>query len=129
MTSNIGRIVLGTTSTGNDISFDEVRVLSRALTTSEITALASSNPNLLNTNDGIDSKGFVSIYPNPSSSEVSLDDAFIGSNYIVSSLNGESMLSNVYEGGSIDITSLNSGMYILTVQTNNGLKQGKLIVE
>ena len=75
----------------------------------------------------------ISIYPNPASTTVFIDDLMEGSIVRIYNINGKLMLSEMSndQTASIDISSLNTGVYILNIQDNTTGKSriAKLIVQ
>ena len=61
------------------------------------------------------------LYPNPAKRFIQLDESLIGWNYELLASDGSSVKSGVLTSSNLDISTLNSGSYILIVESNNEL--------
>lgn len=79
-----------------------------------------SLPNLSTTNFDIENQ--VSIYPNPTSNYLTLKNVLINSNITISDFNGRIVKQFIYQKPTIDLQSLEKGIYFLTVNKNKKIK-------
>ena len=75
----------------------------------------------------------MNVYPNPASNElfVSFPDEFISNEITIFDTLGRQvfMMSNYENNSSIDVSFLNSGMYILKMKSNNAEQSKKIIIK
>jgi len=72
----------------------------------------------------------ISLYPNPTKTEFSINGLTLDSDVSVYDITGKVVLSiNNYLDTSIDVKSLNSGLYIIKVKNELGYKTLKLVIE
>ncbi len=74
----------------------------------------------------------LSLYPNPANGGlIYIGDASkaVGATYYISDITGKQVLGGLLNSNSVDISSLNSGMYILTTISGNKVYTGKFLVQ
>lgn len=79
-----------------------------------------SLPNLSTTNFDIETQA--SVYPNPVSNYLTLKNVLINSNITISDINGRIVKRFIYQKPTIDIQSLEKGIYFLTINKNKSIK-------
>lgn len=60
----------------------------------------------------------LNLYPNPANSQISIDGVEAGTEYIIFSITGQQNEVGQYNGASINISSLNNGVYYIKVASN-----------
>jgi hypothetical protein len=70
----------------------------------------------------------VNIFPNPATSIVNINADAVINNVLLQDIQGKTF-NVALNNNTIDVSGLNKGMYILTLQTNQGISTSKLIVE
>src|SRR5690606_24723216 len=72
------------------------------------------------------------VYPNPATDKIRIDlseDLHRNAQYKLFSLSGKMMQTGVVQDGTIEISGLASGMYILEVETAGTIYRGKVVRE
>lgn len=82
--------------------------------------------------DGVSESNIdVTIYPNPIANNLNInlnESYFDGVAVNIVDVSGRNVISQtIYENTSFDVSSLNPGIYILTIKTDNGFKMEKLL--
>ncbi|MBE0390206.1 glycosyl hydrolase family 8 [Flavobacterium sp. PL002] len=72
----------------------------------------------------------ITVYPNPSNGVVNIDGIQLGTNLIISNMQGETVYQKKAAGDSkkIDISYLPNGFYILTIDSKENTKKLKIII-
>jgi hypothetical protein len=108
---------------------DELRIYNRPLSLSEIAALYDEGKNNIN-NIETSEKMLFSVYPNPASDKIFLklynDEIAVVTIYNI--LGEKIKHENILNNKEINISELESGIYILKVETNNFSQSKKIIV-
>ncbi|MEN8138500.1 MAG: DUF2961 domain-containing protein [Bacteroidota bacterium] len=73
--------------------------------------LSNEDPQILNA---------IKVYPNPSSGIINIDSSVQVEDVIISDVNGRVINNITFTGGSIDISTLNKGVYFMSIITRNG---------
>ena len=70
------------------------------------------------------------VYPNPASTEIFIESKEIGT-YILQDMNGKMVLEDKFNSGKnkVDLDTIQTGMYILTIYTETSFERIKLSVE
>ncbi len=93
------------------------------------TAFTSKSSNPLTINDYSNTN--INIYPNPTSGKITIPNEFVINEYSIYSLTGKLIKRGKLNTNEIQVTELNSGIYILKIKDNNSNKMNvfKLIKE
>jgi hypothetical protein len=67
-----------------------------------------------------ESKHEFSIFPNPASDVLHIESVILGQRYTVYDLDGRNILAGSVENGTIDISAIANGNYMLSITSNNG---------
>ncbi|MBX2986002.1 MAG: T9SS type A sorting domain-containing protein [Bacteroidia bacterium] len=77
----------------------------------------------------IEGKSTISIYPNPTQSELFVKDIFAGAEYKIFNSLGAEVLSGVYNGNAISVSDLASGIYIIQIIKEREVFQARFVKE
>lgn len=80
-------------------------------------------------NNDIEPKTNIQIYPNPSSDRINIKTTVSLKSYVIYDTLGKVVLNNTLTNKFIDISTLNSGLYFLTLLTENGHKESLRFVK
>lgn len=110
--------------------FDDILVYDRELTAQEISDIF----NVLSIEDVEAFSSKIKVFPNPTESSLTISyDRTLGTimSYIVTDLQGRVIMSNEFKGldNTIDLSSTNSGIYLLTFKTIDEISITKKIVK
>lgn len=91
-----------------------------------------SAASMANIEDAVEHSG-LNVYPNPSSQFVSIDidESKEWNQVIITDLSGKAVLTQEVSGSAmkIQVSDLDSGMYIISLHSDKGLKSSKLIIQ
>jgi hypothetical protein len=93
----------------------------------------NSEPNVLSNNDLgnlSENKLGLNIYPNPSSNTFSVSGLKTASKLSVYSISGKEVISvSGYSGGAINVSSLTSGIYLVSIESENSKEVKRLVIK
>lgn len=109
--TNVGEFIVSLTATntcGTNVYTDTVSIL------------------IVNTNE-IDNKTAITIYPNPAINYINIKSNYTITNVLITSVHGSEVM-NVKNKSIINVSELEKGIYLLIINTDNGIITKKLII-
>ena len=109
------------------IEVDDVADATANWTNIDATASFSLDCNYFAAMDEVDLDQSISLYPNPSSSKLTIElEDEVNSITIIDAM-GNAIQANVTSSNTIDVSELANGVYVLQVETNKGIARKKFI--
>lgn len=71
----------------------------------------------------------ISVFPNPASESIYVDNEFVGSKYLIQSMNGQTILSGVLTTSNLDIHNLTSGSYLFIIEDKKNKISHSLLIK
>tara|TARA_B100000508_G_scaffold140085_2_gene140001 strand:+ start:776 stop:1768 length:993 start_codon:yes stop_codon:yes gene_type:complete len=106
---------------------DEVRFYNRSLTPQEVTQLYNFDPSTADLNDET-MNSEVSVHPNPFTNQIFVESTLDQINYSILDISGKLLSKGITTSNqSIDVSSLNSGVYFLKIFEGNKSRTIKVI--